>query len=216
MGVRQGCGLSRILVSIYINNLAKEIINSGIGVMVGKEKVAILMYADDIVLITESKKDLQRGMNIATNFGRKWRCRYNCKKTQVVVFGRGNKKKDEWKMSGNKIDQVESYKYLGIEMENRLTWKQFKTRLKNKAEKNMTVALAMGIKSGNLSAKAAIGIWKALVRPVLEYGAEVWGEGRWEDAEILQRKMGRRILGHRGKSTDESVLGDLGWWRMKA
>ena len=91
-----------------------------------------------------------------------------------------------------------------------------KTRLENKAGRNMTVAMAMGIRSGHLSAKAAIGIWKALVRPVLEYGAEVWGEGEWKDAEIIQRKMGRRILGRRGKSTDETILGELGWWTMQA
>ena len=58
----------------------------------------------------------------------------------------------------------------------------------------MSAAWGMGVRGGHLSAKGAVGIWKAIVRPVLEYGAEVWGDDNWEEAEKLQRTMGKRIL----------------------
>ena len=101
-------------------------------------------------------------------------------------------------------------------MENKLTWKLFKRRLIEKAEKNMCASCAMGMRTGHLSVKASVGIWKTLVRPILEYAAEVWGEKNWEEAEKLQRKMGRRILGMKDKTSNEAVLGDLGWWPLKA
>ena len=103
-----------------------------------------------------------------------------------------------------------------MELENKLTWKLFKTRLIEKAERNMRKAMGMGNKTKHLSAKAAIGLWKALIRPVLEYGAEIWGESNWKEAETLQRTMAKRILGMNEKTSNEAVLGDLGWWPLKA
>ena len=92
-GVRQGCVLSPILFSIFINKMAKEINNSNIGIVVKNRKIAVLLYADDIVIITDNPQDLKIGLKIATDFGKKWRCKYNKYKTQVVLFGKKNKKK---------------------------------------------------------------------------------------------------------------------------
>ena len=58
-GVRQWDVLSTTLFSIYINDLAKETNELGLGVPVGDMKLSILLYADDIVLITENENDLQ-------------------------------------------------------------------------------------------------------------------------------------------------------------
>ena len=55
--------------------------------------------------------------------------------------------------------------------------------------------------TGALSVPACINLWDALVRSILEYGAEVWGEGEWEEAELIQREMGRRILRCNSKTT---------------
>ena len=110
---------------------------SGIGIDVTNKKIAILLYADDIVIITDNPKDLRKGLEIATEFGEKWRCKYNSKKTQVVLFGKNKNKKHKWKICSNEIKQVESYKYLGIEIENKMKWKLFKKRLLDKSERNM-------------------------------------------------------------------------------
>ena len=57
--------------------------------------------------------------------------------------------------------------------------------------------------------------WQALVRPVLEYGAIVWGDVKWEQAERVQREMGKMILRCSSKMANEVVLGELGWWTLK-
>ena len=41
------------------------------------------------------------------------------------------------------------------------------------------------------------------------------GEGPWEEAEKLQREVGRLILGVPARTANEVVLGDLGWWELK-
>ena len=134
----------------------------------------------------------------------------------MVVFGKNKKIKHVWEIGDGKIEQVENYKYLGIEIENKLIWKLFKERLITKAERNMRAAMGMGNRTKHLSVKAAVGLWKALVRPILEYAAEIWGEKDWKEAEILQRTMAKRILGMKQRTTNEAVLGELGWWPLKA
>ena len=85
-----------------------------------------------------------------------------------------------------------------------------------KGKKNMRIAWAMGTRKGRLTVRAAIGVWKTIVRPIIEYGAEISGAGEWEEAERLQREMAKRILGLKESTNNEVVLGELGWWKLKS
>ena len=55
-GVRQGDSLSPTLFSLYINELAKEIKNMNKGIKFAGHKISILLYADDMVLISEMRR----------------------------------------------------------------------------------------------------------------------------------------------------------------
>ena len=49
----------------------------------------LLMYADDIVLMSETKRDLQNMLDVVTTYSKKWRFRLNPKKgkSEVMIFG---------------------------------------------------------------------------------------------------------------------------------
>ena len=66
-----------------------------------------------------------------------------------------------------------------------------------------------------LPVKTCVTLWEVLVRPILEYAGEVWGEGLWEEAEKLQREVAKTILSPT-RTANEAVLGDLGWWELRA
>ena len=72
VGVVQGCPLSPLLFSFYINDLAKEIKVKGGAVKYGEVRVAVLMYADDMVLLADTKDGLQQSINIAYEYSRRW------------------------------------------------------------------------------------------------------------------------------------------------
>ena len=115
-GMRQGCVMSPILFSLFINGLAKEINDKTKGIKVGERRVRLLLYADDIVLLAESAEDLQNMLDIVTKYSRQWRFRVNPKKgkSEVMLFGRKPRNQDrKWKLAGVEIGETSMYKYLG-------------------------------------------------------------------------------------------------------
>jgi hypothetical protein len=230
VGLRQGCLMSPILFAIYINGIAEEIKGAKLGarlILRREENVGILMFADDIALLADDQTELQKLMDLTYDYSRKWRFTFNYDKCAVVVFGNPEQKFAygncdstctcgyHWRLGTKLIKQVTSYKYLGVELDQKLSWKEFKERIASKAKKNVSAIWGMGMAYGKLSVKAGINLYEALVRSVLEYGAIVWEGVRWEEGERIQREMGRRILKCHSKTTNESVLGELGMWTLK-
>jgi hypothetical protein len=127
VGVRQGCVLSPVLFAIFIDGVAEELRELGIGVPVGDEVLSLLMYADDIVLLAESEEELQNMLGVVYEYSRKWRFELSDKKTEVVVFG--GKVKGSWEgffIGEKKLKIVKGYRYLGIEVRKNMSWKVVK------------------------------------------------------------------------------------------
>ena len=74
------------------------------------------------------------------------------------------------------IKEVQNYKYLGMELDKKLSFKDFKARMLDKARRNMLRIWYLGIRGGYLSVKASLNLYETLVRTLLEYGSEIWGE----------------------------------------
>ena len=83
-GVRQGDSLSPVLFASFINDLANEINNVGVGAYIGGEQLSLLMYADDIVLISTNEEGAQKQLDVMSNWCTKWAMRINAKKSQVI------------------------------------------------------------------------------------------------------------------------------------
>ena len=212
--------MSPILFDLFINELAEVIRKSGLGVLVRKRKVGCLMFADDIVLIADSKGNLQKLMDLVWEFSCKWRFNFNYDKTAVLVFQHHRGKIDNaqtiWKLGNTIVQEVNVYKYLGMEMDRGLTFREFKNRIADKARRNEMMVWSLRMRRAELSVKANVNMWKALVRPNLEYGAELWGFGNWEEAEVIQRSVARKILHCNSKAVNAGVRGELGLWTMES
>ncbi len=53
----------------------------------------------------------------------------------------------------------------------------------------------MGVQKRGFGVKTSERLYKAILRPKMEYGVEVWGTEGVEELEVIQRKAARRVLG---------------------
>ncbi len=78
--------MSPLLFNLYINDLALKITALGKGVRVGDKRIAILLYADDIVLIADSEQDLQSMLDLLDNWSNLMTCVLTVVKSNIVHF----------------------------------------------------------------------------------------------------------------------------------
>lgn len=141
----------------------------------------------------------------------------NIKKTEVVVFGpESNNKSWVFTMHEKALQQKKGYKYLGLDVYVSLRWNVMRSRLYAKARSKLSYALSVHNCHDVLNVGLGVQLWKTLIRPCLEYGCEIWGDTEWKEAEQLQRLAAKRILHCSVNTTNEAVLGELGWWSMRA
>ena len=87
-GVRQGGVLSPALFSVYIDDLILSLKKQGFGCYVGKLCLAVLMYADDLILISCSVTKLQQMINLCIDEFRNIDLFINVKKSECIRIGR--------------------------------------------------------------------------------------------------------------------------------
>lgn len=145
-------------------------------------------------------------------------------KTEVMVFhgkGKGKAERVEeeswgWELGGKRIGVTSKYVYLGVEVDGKKEFGGWAQQRMRKAKRAWWGAWEMGIGGQWVTVKNGVMIWKVMVQSVLDYGTEVFGGlERWEEAEVLARKMAKAILGVRTSTSNEVVMGELGWWTMR-
>ena len=86
-GVRQGDTLSPTLFSIFVNDLAHEIDQLNLRISIDDITISILLYADDIVLIAETEKNLQIMLDQVYKYWcNRWNMNVNIAKSQIIHF----------------------------------------------------------------------------------------------------------------------------------
>ena len=115
-GVKQGCPLSPTLFRRYVDGLEKHLLNMTdidtptlMGVL-----VPLLLYADDLILISESAAGLQKQLDALASFCEECQLTVNLSKTMVVVFEHQQSDVPDFVLNGAIVERVESYKYMGF------------------------------------------------------------------------------------------------------
>ena len=213
-GLKQGCVLSPTMFSIYVNDLAEMINNLGCGVTVDQYNMAILMYADDIVLLSESEHDMQRMLDAVNEWCYKWRLSLNESKTKVIHFRPPSFPKTNYQfMCGNKTISTEaSYKYLGMWLNEFLDMTYSVKEIAKSASRALGAIFAKYMCSGGMNYSVFTKLVETVVEPVLFYGSGIWGLNHYREIDSVLNKACRYFLGTGNNASTTAVRGDMGWY----
>lgn len=221
-GVRQGCILSPLLYSIFINGLAVALKQRGLGARIdvaGSFLLCVLLYADDIALLAESEEEMQQLLDVVAEYARRWRFEINHSKCGAVRFNRKGAEvpSSALLLGGVPIPWVRSYKYLGVELcgSPGRPFHSFRCRMLSAAQSAAGQIAAMGMHSGKLPVPLGVQVYQALVRPLLEYAAEVVSVQPWPAAERVQSRVAKRILQCPWRASTVACRGELGWMTLE-
>ena len=220
-GVRQGCPLSPILFNMYIDDIFETVnTNNESDISLGgMDKYNALMYADDLIILSDSEVGLQRQINKMSGYCKKWKLDINIKKTKVMVFNRGNKLlKSEVRYENKILESVKVIKYLGFTLSAKnCSLAPTIDDLSIRANRAV-FALNNKMKISNLPTKLALKVFQSQIMPILLYGAEVWGPYMdfdflsWEKGktERVQTQFIKRVLGCNIQTSNIMIRGEVG------
>ena len=138
LGVKQGCSLSPILFSIYINDLVEQLHQGELGVDLGNEVLSVLAFADDILCLSRtSREGTETQMKTIVDWCTLWKMKMSEPKTYIATLSSENNWVCEGENDYLSFEESLGFSYLG--MDYRLKGRDFLgdhyEKMKKKADK---------------------------------------------------------------------------------
>ena len=190
-GTPQGGIISPFLFNVLMENIATLTL---------PHNVEIFIFADDVCLVARGPhriNNLQKGLNTISDKTKELGLKMNINKTKLMAI-----KSDPPALNicidGNPIEWVNTYMYLGIHIDAKLTFKEEVTYLRERAKARLsTMKYMTSLKEGaNLDIQRKYYI--ACTRSLIDYAAPVLHNlhpNQLESLEVIQNNAARLMLG---------------------
>ena len=169
------------------------------GVECGGKAIPGLLFADDTCLVASDALGLKKSLDVLVEWCNEWGVKINVAKSGIMHI---RKKKAErcnvtYKLDGETIPMVSSYKYLGCVVDEFL---ELKEMVEDKAEAGRRALGACfqrcWAEMGEVTVAVIRKLMESLVESTMMYGAEVWGCSRHlESIEQVQLCALRMFFG---------------------
>ena len=206
---------SPVLFYLFINELARENVQRGrhgIQLIPDFMEIFILLFADDVILMSDSVCGLQNQLNILYETANRLGLVVNLDKSNIVVFRNGGyiEWNEKWFYGQSLISGVNAYKYLGICLSTRLTLSHasdMPARAKIGVVNILKLLWSLGEKSPSIS----FNLFDVQIQPIPNYGAEVWGlEADLKVVERIHLFALKRFLDVSSRTPNVMVYGETG------
>ena len=208
IGILQGNTASPTLFSSYIDGLIREIKQLNYGITMGSqgEKVSILAYADDIVLLGATEEELQLLLDKVSMWCKRWWVSVNTQKTKVMHFRKKRKCPTNYKFKlDGQLELVESYKY-------HLDLNEGTNILNGAASRALGGIISKTRSNYDLSYGVFTKLFQTCVVPILDYSSGAWSTGDpMHKLDSVQNRAIRFYSGLPRLTPILGVIGDMGW-----
>lgn len=204
-GVPQGSVLGPLLFLLYINDIADSLNNLA------------RLFADDTSLSYSGKNSdiLERQINAdlskLNDWAKTWLVDFNPRKTKALVISSSNPPQLNITFNNEIVEIVNSHKHLGVILSSDGNWT---THINSVAQKALKQINALRKLKFILSKRVLSNIYLSFIRPVLEYGCEVW-DGCYiseiDKLEKIQLEAARIVTGLTKFASRESLYFETGW-----
>ena len=177
LGLLQGEIISPILFSFYVNDCEMDFLKNGCDPTELQDlSLFLLMYADDMVIFSQSISGLQSMLNSLSTYTAKWSLSVNVEKTKIVVFRNGGyvKQEENWFYNDIKLEVVDEFCYLGILLNYNGKFLKTQKKLSLQCRKAM-FSLKRKCNGMNFNHKTLLSLFDTYVSSIAFYGCEIWG-----------------------------------------
>ncbi|UYV74537.1 hypothetical protein LAZ67_12000039 [Cordylochernes scorpioides] len=187
-GVLQGESLSPLLFILYMADLIELYNNSALtGFHLPDFGVLhLLMYADDIAIIGESKINLQIKINLLKSYLDKNKLVLNENKSKIIVFRNGGRpaRHENWYWGDTQLTVASNITYLGYPFTSTINSKKVALFYKAKANTAINATIRLIKKEKINSLKVALNLFDSVIKSILLYAAPVWA---WDNTDIIDQ-----------------------------
>ena len=109
--------MSQLLFSLFLNDLEEQFISSGLeGLVIDMCKTFLLLYADDIIIFANSAVELQEGLDLLSDYCKRWTLKINVSKTKMMIFRKSGQlpRNMAFVYDNEPLEIVNTMRYLGI------------------------------------------------------------------------------------------------------
>ena len=173
-----------------------------------------LLFADDIVLFSDTAEGLQKQISLFWGYCRLWQLIVSLPKSKIVIYNKGYADETyEFKIGEDRLEICESYKYLGLWCSNspNIFAKNY-TYVSQQAKKALYAIKSYTTPSlGKLHPNLALKLFDSFKSPILMYGSEILYNGREQnDFEKIHLSYLKNMLGVRRQTPTLAIYGDTG------
>ena len=177
IGVNQGSITSPFLFKEYLSDL-KLYLDANTGVCMGKEILVHQLWADDLFMVSDYSINSQRQLDNLKAFCAPNQIIVNEVKTKFMVYG--SSENIELYLDGNRLEQVNKYKSLGIIINSVKSKRECMFRCNTEYLSSKARMSAFGIRKRlknlkNIPPSHWFHIYESMIEPILIYGSDLWG-----------------------------------------
>ena len=198
--IRQGGVLSMIMMAVAFHDIHYHMDSEyEHGIAYGNTYLGSAAFADDIVLMSNTKDGLQAMLDESYTYSTMWRFTFSAEKSKCIIFGESklennrNMTERTFMLNGKVLEEVQHITHVGVELCSYQSSNHRTESVCNKAHKVIANLTTAGVRPSGLNPIIMNNLWNKCGVTSLLYGSEVWSELCKSETQRIEKAQVRKL-----------------------